>query len=283
VKISKVINNNVVLISGTEEKLIMGKGIGFGKKSGDEVSPEKIEKVFSMDESEPLNADTTYKAQVLQCVKVLDEVQRYAYENFDITFTKKTYMNLFDHMLFSFERKKFNVDLKNTLLDEIKTLYKEEFQIGLYAVKLMKVEMGIEMPEDEAGFIALNLKNSLDKQTMSVTLQKTMVIGEVIDIIENELKMRLDIHPNHYERLVRHLKDLCDRMITKAEIRADDTELLNFLKHTYPLPFNCAIKVGTHLKNSYEFKFTDSEKAYLTLHIKNFIEGEKNEQRKGNS
>jgi beta-glucoside operon transcriptional antiterminator len=282
-KISKVINNNVVLISGTEEKLIMGKGIGFGKKSGDEVSPEKIEKVFSMDESEPLNADTTYKAQVLQCVKVLDEVQRYAYENFDITFTKKTYMNLFDHMLFSFERKKFNMDLKNTLLDEIKTLYKEEFQIGLYAVKLMKEEMGIEMPEDEAGFIALNLKNSLDKQSMSVTLQKTMVIGEVIDIIENELKMRLDIHPHHYERLVRHLKDLCDRMITKAEIRADDTELLNFLKQTYPIPFNCAIKVGTHLKNSYEFKFTDSEKAYLTLHIKNFIEGEKNEQRKGNS
>ena len=275
-KINKVINNNVVLISGAEEKLVMGKGIGFGKKSGDDITPEKIEKVFSLDESEPLNADTTYKAQVLKCVKILDDVKRYAYNNFNITFGKKSYMNLFDHMLFSFERKKFNLDLKNTLLDEIKTLYKEEFQVGLYAVSRIKEDLGIDMPEDEAGFIALNLKNSVDQQSMSVTLQKTMVIGEVIDIVEESLKTRLDSYPYHYERLVKHLKDLCDRMITKAEIRADDTELLNFLKHTYPLPFECAIKVGVHLQESYDFNFTDSEQAYLTLHIKNFIEGGKN-------
>ncbi len=277
-KIIKVINNNVVLISGTQEKLVMGKGIGFGKKSGDEVFPEKIEKVFSLDQTESMNADTTYKSQVLKCIKILDDVKRYANEKFNIKFGKQSYMNLFDHMLFSFERKKFNMELKNTLLDEIKTLYRNEFQVGLYAVKLIKNELQVEMPEDEAGFIALNLKNSVDEQSMSVTLQKTMVIGEVIDIIEEVLKTRLESYPYHYERLIRHLKDLCDRMITKAEILADDTELLNFLKHTYPKAFECAIKVGVHLDKSYDFNFTDSEKAYLTLHLKNFMEGRENEK-----
>ena len=53
-KILKIINNNVV--SACDEKgkeiVVMGKGLGFGKKSGDILDELKIEKKFSMpDES----------------------------------------------------------------------------------------------------------------------------------------------------------------------------------------------------------------------------------------
>ena len=45
-KIEKVFNNNVVQILGinNEEIIVMGKGLGFQKKPGDEVNQDLIEK-----------------------------------------------------------------------------------------------------------------------------------------------------------------------------------------------------------------------------------------------
>ena len=46
-EISKVLNNNVaVVIENNEEKIVMGRGICFKKKSGDTIEPETIDKDF---------------------------------------------------------------------------------------------------------------------------------------------------------------------------------------------------------------------------------------------
>ena len=53
-QIIKVINNNVISSEDDKGKeiVVMGKGIGFGKKAGEEIDETKIEKVFSLpDES----------------------------------------------------------------------------------------------------------------------------------------------------------------------------------------------------------------------------------------
>ena len=48
--IQKVINNNVVSTfdSNGKEVILMGKGIGFRKKTGDELDKTKIEKIFNL-------------------------------------------------------------------------------------------------------------------------------------------------------------------------------------------------------------------------------------------
>ncbi len=50
--IQKVINNNVVSTFDTNnrEVILMGKGIGFRKKAGDELDKTKIEKIFTLDQ-----------------------------------------------------------------------------------------------------------------------------------------------------------------------------------------------------------------------------------------
>ena len=47
--IQKVINNNVVSTfdANGKEVILMGKGIGFRKKAGDELDKNKIEKIFT--------------------------------------------------------------------------------------------------------------------------------------------------------------------------------------------------------------------------------------------
>lgn len=55
-EISKVLNNNVaVVIENNEEKIVMGRGICFKKKSGDTIEPEIIDKVFYLQNQEVLS------------------------------------------------------------------------------------------------------------------------------------------------------------------------------------------------------------------------------------
>ena len=50
VKIKKVLNNNVVIAQNdNEETILMGLGLGFGKKAGEVVEDKKIEKIFRSD------------------------------------------------------------------------------------------------------------------------------------------------------------------------------------------------------------------------------------------
>lgn len=53
-KIDKVFNNNVVqvLSEKNEEIIVMGKGLGFQKKPGDEVNQELIEKRFILQDTD---------------------------------------------------------------------------------------------------------------------------------------------------------------------------------------------------------------------------------------
>ena len=48
-KIKKVLNNNVVIAqNANEETILMGLGLGFGKKAGEVVEDKKIEKIFAL-------------------------------------------------------------------------------------------------------------------------------------------------------------------------------------------------------------------------------------------
>ena len=61
-KIGKILNNNVVVIfeEGKTEKIVMGRGIAFGKKVGDTIEDGKIDKTFLLE-----NSDNNSKLQQL--------------------------------------------------------------------------------------------------------------------------------------------------------------------------------------------------------------------------
>ena len=46
--VARALDNNAVLVSLNHERqaLVQGKGIGFNKKPGDLVAPERVEKIF---------------------------------------------------------------------------------------------------------------------------------------------------------------------------------------------------------------------------------------------
>ena len=49
---------------------------------------------------------------------------------------------------------KENIEIKNELLYEIRRIHKQEFEIGLWAINHLNKEFNLNLPEDEAAFIA---------------------------------------------------------------------------------------------------------------------------------
>ena len=49
-RIKKVFNNNVILAHDENfvEKVLLGRGLAFGKKEGDEVDQDKVDKIFTL-------------------------------------------------------------------------------------------------------------------------------------------------------------------------------------------------------------------------------------------
>ena len=56
-KISRVINNNVVCVinDNNEELVLMGNGIAFKKRKGDDIDESKVEKEFSINNKHTAN------------------------------------------------------------------------------------------------------------------------------------------------------------------------------------------------------------------------------------
>ena len=70
--IQKVINNNVVSTfdSNGKEVILMGKGIGFRKKTGDELDKKKIEKIFTLD----LSGKSSFVQEVMAIIQEFYEI-----------------------------------------------------------------------------------------------------------------------------------------------------------------------------------------------------------------
>ena len=105
-KIDKVYNNNVVLVKGdnNEEIIIMGRGLGFQKKPGDEIDATLIEKTFVMQDSSATNELTRVyidlsPAETEVVLDVIKQGQEVLETNFDTAF----YIALADHLHYTLQ------------------------------------------------------------------------------------------------------------------------------------------------------------------------------------
>lgn len=157
--IDKIINNNIVSAFDETglEVVIMGRGIGFQMKRGQKVPVEKVEKIFRIKSQSIAGQLKELLAKMpLEQVQISNEIISYAKKTMKLKLNQSIYVTLTDHISFAISRCKKGIHLENALLWEIKRFYPQEFELGRYAVELVKKRLDVEMPEDEAGFIALH-------------------------------------------------------------------------------------------------------------------------------
>lgn len=275
-KIFKVLNNNVVVVKNENdvEQIVMGSGIGFKKKIGDILDQEKIDKVFALS-----NPDIVSKFQELivdipmEHIELGEKIVTFAKSKIGRKLNDMIYISLVDHIYTAIERFKQGIVIKNFLLWDIQRFYKLEYEIGLDVLKMIEERFGVLLPDDEAGFIALHIVNaSLDEREVQDVYQITQIMQEITQIVKYEFSFEFDEDSIYYYRFVTHLKFFAQRLISNNTYDGDhDEELTMLVKWKYKNSYNCVNKIGEFILNKYDYKLTDDEKVYLTIHIERVI------------
>ncbi|MEK0288239.1 BglG family transcription antiterminator LicT [Caldifermentibacillus hisashii] len=271
-KIKKVLNNNVVvsLNSRNQEIVVMGRGLAFQKKVGETIDAAKIEKTFVLETygiSEKL-------ANLLRDISekylnISARILEYAKSQLPYKLDEYLYVALTDHISFAISRYKQGIHLKNPLLWEIRKFYKNEFQVAVKALEIIKEETGIELGEDEAASIALHLVNSqLSGENVATAIQVTEMVNTILNIVKYHFKMELDENSINYERFLTHLRFFAIRFIREEKLEESvDEFFFEQIKIKYPEAYACTQKIKTYLEKEFHFELTKDEELYLTVHI----------------
>lgn len=265
-KINKVLNNNAVIImDGTQEKIAIGAGVGFGKGKNDIVQPNKIEKLFVLKENEKLQQLLVRIPE--EHLILSEEIIQYAEEVLHVKLNEHILLVLTDHISFAIEREQEGIHLQNKLLQEIRILYKKEFEIGLWALRLIKKKIQLEMPIDEAAFIALHIHTMKMKGgDLRETVRQTSIVRDMVDTIQNFLAIEIKEEDISYERLITHLRFALIRA-SEYDVHIMDEDMLLMIKKKYKKSYQCAKRVAGTVESAHEISLPDEELGYITLHI----------------
>lgn len=269
-KIGKVINNNVVSAwdADGKEVVVMGKGIGFQKKAGEEITG-KVEKIFRLESPDIRERFKNLLAGMpLVYIQVSDEIISYAKKVLDCELSQNVYLTLLDHIHFAIDRYEKGMFFENALYEEIKCFYPKEFEVGLQAVKLILEKTGIELPDHEAASIAVHLVNAEYNSSMHDTAQMTQMIRDLTRMAEEEIDFSGQ-NSFYKDRFVTNLKFLVQRMVLLEPIEtADDWQLYEFLNNHCKREYALAEKMREYVKLRYLCDMQEREFYYLLLQLK---------------
>lgn len=269
--IRKVFNNNACMAEdkNNNEVILMGKGIAFQKKTGDEVDKEKIQKRFIFDTTE-LNQKFTqlFDEVPVKYLELTSSIVDMVQDNMDVELDPNIYIALTDHISYAVNRYKRDEKIKNVLLWEIKKFYPKEFKLALKALDMIQYETKVELEEDEAGYIAMHFVNAQhDGEEMNQTIAVTKIVEDILQIIEYHYQFKLDENSMNYMRFVTHIRYFARRLFSNDIAQTQDELLFEQIKERYPELFKCTLKVKRYIEEFYHISITREEMVYFMLHI----------------
>ena len=268
-KIIRIYNNNILAaIKDNEEVIVTGNGIGFSKKPNDLVDENKIDKIYTFKNKQ--------KSQIMQLLentpiiyfRIAERISQKAMSMLQTQLSNQILIALSDHLHYAIERKKKNQYIPNLMLNEIKTIYKKEYKIGLWSLKLIEANTSICLDEDEAGFIAMHIVNATIGNGNSTTSNILRFIKDIQRIIEETYSLHLDSQSLDYGRLVTHLKFLAQHIFQNDQKKIENLDpLYEMLIHCNDKMKMCIDEIYITTEEKYNYRLEKYELVYLMIHL----------------
>ena len=266
-KVIKVFNNNVLFVSENEkEKILFGKGIGFGKKIGDIIKAGlEVDKIFTIeDKTNSANFNELMNYADQDIIALSEEIIAMISNELQEELDEKIHISLTDHMIFSLKRLEDNEEIQNPFLVETETLYKREFDIAKKAALMIEKATGIDIPDGEVGFIALHIHSARNKGGLSNTIKYNYVSNSVVEFLEDEMNVEIDRQSLDYARFLTHIRFAIERILNNNPIKND---LISAIKKQYKDSYKVARKAAKIIENQLCIEVVEDEIAYLAIHI----------------
>ena len=263
----KKINNNVAICldNNNNELIAFGKGIGFPATPYELCDLSKVQRTFYGVNSLYFNFINEIPENIFEIsVKIVDYSKTKIKNevNSNIVFT------LADHINFAIQRYEKKINLKLPFAYDINHLYEAEMSVGEWAVKQIRKDLNINLPENEAVSIALHFINAenIETGTHFVTDESNLILN-ITEIVEKEFDLHINKLEFNYSRFVSHLKYLLKRKEKEIEVSSENLKLYDSMCKDFPYICICAIHINEYLNKTINLNLNKEELLYLMLHI----------------
>lgn len=273
--IKKILNNNAIVTNDESgrEIVAVGRGIAFSHRAGDSVQDDVVQKIYTLSNPDVLKKFEQLIAGIsIEYVQVSNEIIELAKKELDCHFNDIIYISLTDHIHMAVHRVRKGILLNNVMLWEVCKFYEREFFVAQRAVNLINARFQVNMPEDEAGFIAMHLIDAQLDSDFPLTNKMMKLIQEIINIVRMTCKIEFDKESLEYYRFITHLKFFAKRVLTSQESENEiEDEVTMSARNKYRRATECVEKIAQLIAKKHNYKVKSDEKLYLTIHISKFI------------
>lgn len=269
--IKQILNNNVVISENenNEEIVVMGRGLAFGTRKGQAVPQEKIQKIFTNEKNCDFSHFTKLLSEIdLMNFEFIESLINYVKASLGKKLNNSIYITLTDHINTLIERAETNAYVKNTMLWDIKRIYKDEFRVAKEIVVKINEKLGAQFDDNEAASITIHIVNAELETDMKTAVDMTKTMTDILNIVKYHFKIIYDEESLAYYRFVTHLLFFTQRIFNGKTYTDDkETELFEMVKERYSEMYKCTLKIKEFLHDEHNYDLEDEECLYLTIHI----------------
>ena len=274
-RVRKALNHNTLIaisMENNQEYLLLGKGIGFGKKVSERFEiPENIEcTVYSLHEQ-------TERGKAMELIKGIEpvylEIAGKVLAKSEEVFGKIDKNILFpmaDHIAFAVQRIRANEQISNPLTDDIRALFHMEYKTAECVKDILWEMLQVEIDEHEIGYIALHIHSAIEDENVALSMQIAMAVRECIRMIEEETGQTIDVMSLSYNRLMNHIRYMVARAIKGEKLKLN---MNDYMSVKFPKSFWMATEVCKQLEKQLHRNspLDEVEIGYLAMHIERVL------------
>lgn len=182
------------------------------------LSAGKIVKLVNQELSNPRNISRNIIRLAADTDGVFFELAKtvidHGRERFGMELMDHLYLSLTDHLSYAVQRVKDGIIFQNFYTLEMRKFNPHEFEVGNFALDLVEEKLGVRLPDDEAGNIALHFINAQqDNPYNSQNQVINSVVEDILSIIKYSFHIVYDKEDTSYTRCVTHLRLFAQRLM----------------------------------------------------------------------
>ena len=144
-------------------------------------------------------------------LELANQIIKHAEIELGYSFNDSILLALADHLSLALKRAKEHLYFGTPLEWDIKLIYPNEFRYATRCVKMINETMDLDIPDQEASFIALHLINaSANAKDMDETVLTTKIIQNILNIVRRYYRKDFDEDNLMYHVLL-YIFDICSK------------------------------------------------------------------------
>ena len=266
-RVKKVLNHNTLIgidMNDSREYLLIGKGIGFGKKVSERLEVPKDCTVYSL-------LEKTERGSAMELVREIDpiflEIAEQVLKEGERIFGRIDWNILFpmaDHIAYAVKRIRSGEQISNPLTGDIVALFHMEYKAAECLRPILRERLQVEIDEHEIGYVALHIHSAIEDENVALSMQIARSVRECIRMVEAETGQTIVIMSLAYNRLMNHVRYMAARAMTGEKLKLN---MNDYMSVKFPDSFRLASEICAHLSRHLRHPLEEAEIGYLAMHI----------------